>query len=844
MIDKVHPLRERILKWLLRVLPAEFRGDFAESIAADLKERSAENGGAEIWRREIPALAGLAFREHLNVLREDSRYALRLMARTPAFTALAVTMLALGTGANIAIFTVIDAVMLRSPFPQPEELAIVNVLDSNGRPTPRFSAEQYEALSAAPRTLAAVAALGGGSHLLTGTGEPRRPDLECVTASMFDVLGTRPLLGRVLGRDDDRPGAAPTIVLSFPFWQQLGRPTIGSVLRLNETAVAVIGVMPGDFEGPFSRNDTSGWLPLNVTLSGNGLTGCRASTGVNVFARVRHHLSLREAEASLPRTTLTSLTEQTFYGLRTPFLALVAAVACVLLIACLNVGGLQLERAVARRREVALRMALGASRGRILRQTLTEHLLMGVIAAAAGVIATVLTLRAIISLLPTNIPHVAQIGVNHRVLLAAVVVAGIAGLASSILPMLQSREVDPGRHLVDGSRTTTRRGNSTRRGLVVAQIALSIVVLVGAGLMIQTFLTLRPSEPGFNSRGKLVTLVRLPGQPPEASARFFEQLFDRVRGIPGVRSVSGTSYLPMMGVVSTIPIAIDNKSINAFGATITPEYLSQMEIRIVGGRAFTASDSENSTPVAIVNEFLAQQLRPGGNVLGLMVLAPGPRRPGERPIERLIVGVIANTRSSGADILPAKEFYIPYAQSPIPLLYLLADADDRIGTVSSEIGRAIRALDSKLVLEDIEPFSEMLDGRVARPRLGAWLLGIFAAIALLLSAVGLMTTMGWWVSQRLHELGIRVALGASRGQVTRMVLGQGVALVGGGIVIGCLAASGVTRYLQGWIYGVTPLDTATFVAAAFLMFVPACGAMCLPLWRAISVDPVVVLRAE
>jgi putative ABC transport system permease protein len=835
-------LREKALQWLLRALPAEFRGDFADSIAADLKERSAEKGGTEIWRREIPALAGLAFREHLNVLREDARYALRLMARTPAFTALAVTMLALGTGANIAIFTVIDAVMLRSPFPDPEELAMVRVLDHDGRPTALVPAEQFEALAAAPRSLAAVAFFGSGPHLLTGVGEPRRPDFECVTASMFDVLGTRPFLGRTFGRDEDRPGVAPTIVLSFPFWQQLGRPAIGSVLRLNENAVTVIGVMPSGFAGPLSRSDVSGWLPLNLRLSGNGLTGCRA--GVNVFARVRRHLSFREAEASLPGITLTSLTEQTFDWLRTPFLVLVAAVACVLLIACLNVGGLQLERAVARRREVALRMALGASRSRIIRQTLTEHLLMAMTGAAAGVIATVLTLRGVISLLPTNIPHLAEIEVNHRVLFAALVVAAISGFVSSILPMLQNREVHPAKHLVDGSRTTTPGSTWTRRGLVVAQIALSIVVLIGAGLMIQTFLTLRPSEPGFNPQGKLITLIRLPGQTPEGSARFFERLFDRVRGIPGVRNVSGTSYLPMMGVVSITPVAIDDKSVNAFGAVITPEYLSQIKIRIVAGRAFTASDSENSAPVAIVNELLAQRLRPGGAVLGQMVLAPGPRRPGERPIQRQIVGVIANTRSSGADTLPAAEFYVPYAQSPVPLLYLITDADDRRGMVPTEIRRAIRGLDSELVLEDIEPFSDMLDRRVARPRLGAWLLGIFAAIALLLSAVGLMTAMGWWVSQRVHELGIRIALGASRVEVTRMVLGQGVTLVGAGIIIGCLAAAGVTHYLQGWIYGVTPLDTATFVAAAFLMFVPACGAMCLPLWRAISVDPVVVLRAE
>jgi predicted permease len=664
---------------------------------------------------------------------------------------------------------------------------------------------------------------------------------------MFDVLGTRPSIGRTFTRDDDRPGAAPTIVLSFGFWQELGRPPLGSTLRLNEAPVAVIGVMPAGFAGPHSRADTSGWLPLNVSHSGNGLTGCRVRVGesVNVFARVAPGVSLREAERAHPGMVLRSLTEQTGDELRTPFRVLVVAVACVLLIACLNVGGLQLERAIARRRELALRMALGASRARIVRQTLTEHVVVGVLAAAAGVAATALTLRTLVSLLPTNIPRLAEIAVNRRVLLAAIVVGLAAGALSSLLPILQTREVSPGTRLGDGAPSTTRNRTWARRGIVVAQIALAIMVLVGAGLMIQTFLALRPTQPGFEPRGKLTTLVRLPGMAPDASARFFDRLFERVRAISGVDSVSGSSYLPMMGVVSTTSVALAEKSVNAFGAVITPAYLRQMEIRVVAGRSFTSADSPGSAPVAIVNELLAERLRPGGTVLGEIVLTGGPRRSGEQPIERRIVGVIANTRTVGSHTRPAPELYIPYAQSPIPLLYLIADADVRDhGAIETEIRRAIRTLDPQLVIEDIESYADRVNGRVARPRLGAWLLGTFAAMALLLSGIGLMTTMGWWVAQRLRELGIRVALGASRSQVTSLVLWQGMSLAGTGIVAGCLAASGVTRYLQGWIYGVTPLDAATFVGAASIMFVIGCGAMFVPLKRAISVDPVDVLRTE
>ena len=778
-----------------------------------------------------------------HAIEDDVRHAVRLMARAPAFTALAVTMLALGTGANIAMFTVIDAVMLRSPFPDAQQLAILRVTDSDGRLTSLIPTEQFEALSAAPRTLAAVAALGPGSHLLTGSGDPRRPDFECVTASMFDVLGTRPLLGRTFTRDDDRSVAVPPIVLSFAFWQQLGRPALGSALRLNDTPVTVIGVMPRDFAGPHSRNDASGWLPLNITLSGGGLVGCRAGTGLNVFARVRPGLSLAHAEAALPGIALASLAEHTYDGLRTPFVVLVAAVGCVLLIACLNLGGLQLERALARRREIAMRVALGANRARIVRQTLIEHVLLAVIAAVAGVAVTWATLRGLVSLLPTNMPHLAEVEVNRRVLVAALAVAGIAGLLSSLMPMLQARARSPAQDLADGTRTATGRSRWTR-ALVITQIALSIVVLIGAGLMIQTFLILRPSDPGFEPRGKLTTLVRLPARPPSESARFFERLFDQLRAIPGVRSVSGSSYLPMMGVVSTTPVNFEGKTVTPFGAVITSEYLPQMKIGLVAGRTFTSSDTAQSPLVAIVNERLARQLRPDGRVIGERIVAAGPRRPGELPVERQIVGVIANTRSLGSHTRAAAEFYVPCA-SPISLLNVLVEADTpRLAIVSSELRRTIRTLDPQLVIEDIELLADMLNERFARPRLGAWLLGIFAAIALTLSAIGLMTTLGSWVSRRWRELGIRVALGASRVQLTHLVLRQGMTLAAGGIALGCLAAVGVTRYLEGWIYGVTALDRTTFVGAASLMLLIACGTISVPLRKALKVDPAVVLRAE
>jgi putative ABC transport system permease protein len=840
------PPGDRLLRLLLRLLPQEFRGDYGEAMAADFAESRAD-GRRVAWRRELPALLATAAREHASVLGRDLQYALRMLRRTPGFTALAVAMLAIGTGANVAMFTVIDAVMLRSPFADPDRLAVVRVEDANGRLTSAVPYDQFERLAASPRSLAAVAALASGSHLLTGSGDARRPDLECVTASMFDVLGARPFLGRTFTADEDRAGAPATIVLSHQFWQELGRPAdaLGTSLTLNGTPVTVIGVMPRGFAGAYSRGDTSGWLPLGVTLTGGGLTGCRAGGLVNVFARVRDRLSLREAEAALPGFHLLSLEEGTFESLRRPFLSLAAAVGCVLLIACLNVGGLQMERAIARRREMALRLALGASRARLLRQTLTENIVLALAGAAGGVAATVVTLRGLVSLLPANLPHLSEIEVNGRVLLAAMAAATAAGLLSAVIPALQSGRFTPARDLAGAGRAATRAYGWTRRGLVVAGIALSIVVLIAAGLMIQTFLILRPSRPGFDSARKLATLVRLPGMSDDASAQFFDRLFDRVRTIPGVRGVSGSSYLPMASTVAISPVTLRETTANAFGAVITPDYLAQMKIPVVAGRAFTANDTARSAPVAIVNELFAARLRPGGSVIGERVLAAGPRRRGEPAIERQIVGVIANTRSRGGDTRPASEFYVPYAQSPIPLLYLIVETDARHEVpVAAGIRQAIRALHPTLVVEPVEPLRAMLDRRVGTPRLGAWLLGIFAGMAVALAAVGLMTTIGWWVSQRTRELGVRLALGASRAQVTRLVLGQGMALGAMGVGAGCLLAAGVTRYLRGWIYGVAPMDGLTFAGAAALMLVVAAFAICVPLRRALTIDPVVALRAD
>jgi len=664
---------------------------------------------------------------------------------------------------------------------------------------------------------------------------------------MFDVLGTRPFLGRAFNTDEDREAAAPVTVLSYDLWRELGGSTdiVASSLTINQTAVTVVGVMPRGFAGPYTRFDVGAWVPLSRPIAGGGAAGCRKSDTVQVVGRLRSELTIETAARSIPGMLLVSLEESTLQNVRTPMMVLSGAVVCVLLVACFNVGGLQMERTLARRREMALRLALGASRAHLVRQTLTENLLLAAAGALAGVALTSLTLRAIVSLLPANLPHLGEIEINTRVLLAAIGIATAAGTVSGLIPIIQTKRFSPGRDLDGGTRSTERRSTWTRRVLVTVEIALSIVVLIGATLMVRTFLTLRPTNPGFDPANKTSILIRLPGATPDVSAAFVAQLFDRLKTTPGLHGVVGSTYLPMWGTTRNSTWSFNDMTVTANTNYTTPGYVEFMKIPVIAGRSITADDTSSSAPVVIVNETMARRISPDGRVLGRRIGVRPGSRPNDPPVVREIVGVIGDTRSLGRDTLPMREAYIPYVQNPIPVMFLVAPTDGRNeSTVTAELRSAVRAIRPDLPVEDVGLMSRWLNSRVARPRFGAWLLGTFAALAVMLTAIGIATTIGWWVNLRTKEIGVRLALGASRRQVGRLVLRQGMALSAAGIVMGCGVAAGVTRYLAGSIYGGKPLDPATFAGCALAMLVIAVGAVVLPMRRATSVDPVTALRAE
>ncbi len=838
---------ERLLRRLVRLLPADFRSDFGEAIEADLAERRLVGDRRGLYLREVPSLLSAIAREHASALVQDARYAVRTMRRTPGFTALAILMLALGTGANVAIFSIVDAVMLRSPFPRPSELAVVR-FGPPGRATAAVPVDQYRQLQEAPGRLAGVAALGGGSHVLTGRGDPENvDDIECVDAEMFTVLGTPPLLGRTFGPDENRPGAPPTIVLSERFWRQLGgTPDVpGASITLNHTPVTIVGVMPADFAGPLARADVQGWVPLNRPIRDAQNTGCRQGATVNVVARLRPGVALDAAGAALPpNVSLIPLESPILEEVRTPFTVLVLGVLCVLLIACFNVGGLQMERSIARRREMALRFTLGASRGRLVRQTLTENLLLALAAAAAGLVATRLTLGAIVSLLPGNVPYLDQIVVNGRVLALALAVAAAAGLIAGLLPLAELRRASPARDLTDTTRTTGRHGAWGRRALVVAEVALSIVVLIGAGLMVRTFLTLRPVQPGFDPAHKLLMSVRLRGATPEQSESFFGLLLDRLRTTPGVRGAEAATYFPMGGSTAEASIAVDGTPRDMRTNYTTPGFFALMDVPLVAGRRFTDADTRASAPVVIVNQQLASRIRADGHVVGQRIVVQS-QGAGTVPVDRTVVGVVANTRESSIDTLARNEAFVPFAQFPVVYQWVVVDVDPgREAAAAASMRAAVRALRPDLVVGAPRPMLDYLGQRMATRRFGAWALGTLAVLAVGLGAIGLMTTVGWWVRQRTRELGVRVALGASRGGLVKLVLRQGLTLAASGVGLGCAAAAGLTRYLEGWIYGVTPLDPATFVGCALIMLAVAAAAVYLPVRRATAIDPVTALRMD
>jgi putative ABC transport system permease protein len=841
---------QRWYRRLLRILPLDFRSDYGrdmEQVFRDQHRDAAARGRmsvGRVWIANVAALLAIGPREHAAQFLQDARYAWRTMRASPAFTATALVMIAAGTGANAAMFSVVDALLLRSPFQSPERIAIVRISEPGKTPTAFIPLDVYRTWPDAVPAFESVGAMGsGGRPIVRGLGDLRTMNVECITASMFRVLGTQPIAGRTFTDDEDRPGGPGAVVLSYQFWRRDlgGAPdAVGRVLTINGGPSTVVGIMPQSFGGPLSRNTNDAWLPLGPGLGRTSPVGCTANRStVTVFARLKKGSTFA---AVPPPLVLRPVEEQTSGEVRTPILSLLGAVGLVLLIACANVANLQLERALGRRRELAVRIAIGASRGRVVRQALTENLMLCLAGGVLGVLAATWTLDLLIALLPASMPHVIGIELNLRVLAATLAIACVAGIVVGLLPAIQASSPRVVEDLRASAGTTTASRAWIRGSLVVGQIALSLVLLVGAVLMIRTFLTLRPSNPGFTTPDKLTAAVRLQGpRPPEARA-FYSALIERVRAIPGVDGVAGSTYLPMSGNVSTVNITAGDSTVEVYSGRVTPNYFAEMQIPLTRGRAFDDRDGAGAPPVAIVNEAMVRRLAPGQGVLGANVTMTAFDGTAET---RQIVGVVRDTRSAGYDTRVRPEIYLPFAQRPAPALNLIV----RTGNLSdrqiwSAIRREVAALDPSQVADRFTPMTELLDARVKTWRFGAWMMGLFAGTAIALATVGLTVSIASWVARRTREIGVRMALGADPAQVTGMFMRQGLAVTLIGLVLGLAGAAASTRLLESWLYGVKPLDAPTFVWSAAGMLAIAALASYLPARRAARVDPLVSLRAE
>jgi putative ABC transport system permease protein len=794
----------------------------------------------------------------------ELRHAVRVLRATPGFTALAVIMLALGTGANAAVFSVIDGVLLRSPFERSSEIARVLATMPDGRTSGRVPIEMLKELASLHPTVTAVSTYTIGSPIVTRVDEPRRAQVECVPASMSDVLGTRPLMGRWFTAAEDTPAGPPVALVSYAFWRGVLKSdpnVLGRWIALDEAPVMIIGVMPKGFDGALTLRNRDIWAPVGQMTGTRAAFGCRPIGPTAVaFVRVGSGQTLDQASRAInaaiqpksgsgpgrpSRIDLTSLSDETVGDLKRPFIALVGAVLAVLLIACANVANLGLARSLKRRREFAVRLALGATRSRIVRQTITENLIVAAAGAIAGLGLARVAMDAMVAILPRSLPYLATVELNVRVLGASLGITLLAAVLVGLLPAILGSAVRPGAGLREDERTVSGGGGRLRWTLVGAELALGVMLLVGALLMIRTFLVLRPSAPGFEPANKLFALVRLPTPLTKAEKlAFVEETARRLRGRAGITDIAATTYLPMSRNVDIIPLSVEGSTGEVSVANVTPSFITLMKIAIVRGRSFGETDTPNAPAVALVNEAFVRRWLSGREPLGAVVTVGS----GAMAVPRQIVGVVADTRFTAADTRARAEVYLPFGQEILGNPYLIVGtADGRPATYAAAaavVREVVAAVRPNQLVDRLEPYETLLSGEVATPRFGAFLLGSLALLAILLGAGGLGSALAWSVAERRREIGIRMALGAGARQIRQLILWRTLRIAAVAIAAGLLGARLASGLLEGWIYGVARTDVMTYIVCAMAMLAVSAIAVSLPTERAARANPVETLRAQ
>jgi putative ABC transport system permease protein len=809
----------------------------------------------------------------MGLLLQDIRYGLRMLWKSPGFTLVAIFTLALGIGANSAIFSVVNAVLLRPlSFKNPDALVKVNgELRKQGVDKEPLSYPDFVDLKAGAQSLEHVAAYNQTSGALTGEGEPERLRGANVSAELFPLLGVEPLIGRAFSAEEDRPESNPVVLLGHGLWQRrfgADPNVVGREIMLNGRSTTVLGVMPPDFNFPVQGLPRDYWSPLAPSIGKRATE--RGSHYLNVIAGLRPGFTPAQAagetqsiaarlEGQYPDTNtgfslnVISAHEELVKDVKPALLVLLGAVGFVLLIACANVANLLLARATARTKEIAIRTALGASRLRVLRQLLTESVLLSILGGSLGLLLAVWGVDLLMSASPADIPRVKEIGLDARALGFTFAVSIMTGLIFGLAPALQASKLDLNETLKEGGRGSTEglRRNRVRSLLVVSEIALSLVLLVSAGLLIKSFMRLSEVNPGFNPDHVLTVGVSLPPAKyteERQQAAFFRETLERLRNSPGIVSAGAVFTLPLSGSnransfqIAGRPTPNPGEEPEANDRVTTPDYFQAMGIPVLKGRVFTERDNSDAPPVLIVNESFAHRFFPDEDPIGKRIIVDSERSPKGSEI----IGVVGDVRHRSLDAEGGAEYYRSYLQSPERSMSLVirTQASDP-ASIAATLRGVVQQVDKDQPLSNIQTMNQLLADSVARQRFNMLLLGIFSAVALMLAAVGIFGVMNYSVSQRTHEIGIRMALGAQGRDVLRMVVGQGMILTLIGVAVGLLAAFALTRVMSNLLFGVSATDPLTFAGVSLLLAAIALVACYIPARRATKVDPMIALRYE
>jgi len=822
----------------------------------------------------------------LDSVLQDFRYAVRMLTKAPGFTAVAVLTLALGIGANTVVFGMVNSVLLRPlPFDRPEQLVkIWGRFSNQGIPQNAISEPEVWDLRDTLRSASAIAAYstGNGANLTHDASEPLRVTTSQASAQLLPMLGVKPALGRLFSDDEDKPGRERVALLDFAFWKtQMAADAaiVGRDIQLNGQAYTVVGVLP---EGFTFGGDANMWLPLALDRA---RPNSRGNHYLEVLARLKPDVTLPQGATDVDTVTrnlsaqfaqfypqdsgfglyLRPLQADLVGGAKLGLVVVFAAVGFVLLIACINLANLLLARGSSRGRELAVRAALGAGRLRLVRQMVTESVVISAAGGACGVLLALWVTEALRTTAAVALPNTRPIAVDVQVLLFAAATSLATGILFGLVPALQSSSHRGFAALKDAARGSSAvAGRTLRGGLVVAEIAIALVLLVTAGLMVRSLQQLLDVNPGFQAERLLTARISLPQanyRDIAATTAFFATLQDRVRALPGVQSAGMTTLLPMTGRNSSGSTFIDETStqgltdsqlfhkpfLEADQRTVTPGFFDAMRIPLRRGRMLTSADAADATPAVVVDEEFAKRLWPDREPIGQRIA--NSAIPNSNPLAlrwRTVVGVVGHVKNNALDQVGREQIYVPIAQTPFPTrnMYLTVRAAGDPTAVASAIQRTVRTLDPALPVYEVKTMDTWLDATVSPRRFNVMLLLAFGALALTLAAIGTYGVIAYSVSQRTQEIGIRMALGASRQNVLRMVVGGGMRLAIAGVLIGMALSLAAGRFISTLLFGVRATDPLTFSAVAAALLATAVLAAWLPARRATRVDPMVALRYE